>query len=764
MSLRAGTRLGPYEILAPLGAGGMGEVYRARDTRLEREVAVKVLAERLANDPEALSRFRREAKAIAALSHPNILAIHDFGTENGIAFAVMELLEGESLRTRLLQGPVPWKRAVEMAIAVADGLAAAHAKGIVHRDLKPDNVFVTPDDRVKILDFGLARREDAASSGPATAAPTATATDPQSILGTLGYMAPEQVRGDPVDGRTDIFSFGCLLHELASGRRAFQKRTGADTIAAILNAEPDDIAGAGMTVPQGLISIVARCLQKNPASRFQTANDLAFALKEVLRSSGEAARPPISSGSHRRPLESIAVLPFANVSGDPDAEYLSDGIAESIIHGLSRLPNLRVMARSTLSRYKGQEVEPQRVGQELNVRAVVAGRVFHRGDSLVVKTELVDVSDGSQIWGENYNRKFADILALEEDISREISAKLRLKVTGEEAERLTRRATESTAAHRLYLRGRFFLEKRAEDSLRKAIEHFQQAVDEDPEYALAHAGIAECFNFLGFYGHRSPADSFPKAKAAATRALEHDPALSEALAARGVARFYWDWDWKGTEADFKEAIAVSPSYANARQFYAIFLASQDRFDECFPEVSWAEELDPLSLPIKTSVGYTRFLAGRFEESISALEAAIEIDPTFVPVRNVLSQSYAASGRNDRSIEEAKKVVALSGRGQSFLATLGLAFARAGLKREAEEILRELEEMAGRRYVSSFGLATIHVSLGTPELAFSRLDQAYRERDWSLALLRVDPRMDPLRADPRFGALIRRVGLPATQAS
>ena len=411
MAIPPGSRLGPYAILAPLGAGGMGEVYRARDSRLDRDVAIKVLSERLAGDPDALSRFHREAKAVAALSHPNILSIHDFGSENGISYAVMELLEGQSVRERLIDGPVPWRRSVDIAIAVADGLSAAHAKGIVHRDLKPENIFLTSDDRVKILDFGLARHDASAPGSPLTAAPTATGTVPGTVMGTVGYMSPEQVRGDSMDARTDIFSLGCVLQELVTGQRAFQRRTPADTMAAILNAEPAEISESGANVPQGFVNVVARCLQKNPWSRFQTAQDLAFALKEVLRGSDVPAARSVSSGTHRSPLESIAVLPFSNLSGDPDAEYLSDGIAESIIHSLSRLPRLRVMARSTLSRYKGREIDPRAVGEELKVRAVLTGRVFHRGENLVIKTELVDVRDGSQIWGENYSRKFADILA-----------------------------------------------------------------------------------------------------------------------------------------------------------------------------------------------------------------------------------------------------------------------------------------------------------------------------------------------------------------
>ena len=400
------------------------------------------------------------------------------------------------------------------------------------------------------------------AAGPLTAAPTATGTEPGTVMGTVGYMSPEQVRGDAMDARTDIFSFGCVLHEMLTGRRAFQRRTAADTMAAILNAEP---ARSTRGIDRELSGEPGRrhgaVPSEEPArAAFRSARDLVFALKESLRGSDAATGAPVSSGSQRRALESIAVLPFANVGGDPETEYLSDGIAESIINSLSRLPSLRVMASSTLSRYKRREVDPQAVGEELKVRAVLTGRVFHRGESLVIKTELVDVRDGSQIWGENYSRKFTDILALEEEIAREISGKLRLKVTGEDAERLTRRATESPEAYRLYLKGLFYWNKRTAEGLRKGIELFQQAIDVDPEYALAYAGVAHSYNQLGFYQYLSPQESYPKARAAATRALELDASLGEARTVLGMVRFWYDWDWSGAEEEIPKCHSDEPQF------------------------------------------------------------------------------------------------------------------------------------------------------------------------------------------------------------
>jgi TolB-like protein/Flp pilus assembly protein TadD len=554
-----------------------------------------------------------------------------------------------------------------------------------------------------------------------------------------------------------LFSLGCVLREMLTARRTFRRRTAAETMAAILNEEPTELEGAGTTFPQSLETVTARCLEKNAESRFQSARDLHFALKQVL--AGVAETSSGSSSGRRTAIESIAVLPFANVSGDPDAEYLSDGIAESIIHSLSKLPRLRVMARSTISRFKGREADPQNVGRELGVRAVLAGRVFHRGEALVVKVELVDGRDGSQIWGENYSRKLSDILAIEEEISREISEKLRLKLSGEEARELSRRATENTEAYRLYLRGRFYCEKRSEDGLRKAIDLFQQAINEDPEYALAYAGIAESYDFMGFYGYRSPAESFPKAKAAASRALEIDPSLPEARAARAVARFYYDRDWARTEEDYRAAISASPSYANGRQYYSIFLGAMGRFDEALAEVSRAEELDPLSLPSRTSRGFVLFMARRYDLAIEGLETAREMDPTFLPIRNTLAWNYAQAGRYEAAIEQGRLAVDASGHGAFFVAALGYFYALSGRRHEAEETLRELEKIVQRRHVSAYQIALVRLALGETEQAVEMLEKAFRDKDWLLVLLKVDPRLDAVRSDDRFLDLYRRAGFP-----
>src|SRR5712692_7221079 len=480
MPLTVGAKLSPYEILAPLGAGGMGEVYRARDTRLDRDVAIKVLPEHLAKDPQALARFEREAKAVAALSHPNILALYDVGSHQGVSYAVTELLEGETLRARLAQSAVPWRKAVEIGTAVAEGLAAAHSKGLIHRDLKPENIFLTSDGRVKILDFGLARWKPKPSATTDAAAPTET--EAGTVMGTVGYMSPEQIRGTAADAPSDIFSLGCVLYEMVTGQRAFARPTAPEALTAILNEEPPNLADSGKEIPPDLQGIIHHCLEKHVEQRFQSARDLAFALRAAGGASGAgvlasprarrkrlprwvlagAAVVLLAGGSFfvwratgGRAIDSLAVLPFVNVGGDPNTEYLSDGITENLINSFSQLPKLRVVPRNRVFRYKGREADTEKIGRELNVRAVLTGRVVQRGDSLNIQTELVDVAADSQLWGHQYNRKFSEIIPVQEEIAKEVSEKLRLRPTGEEQKRLTKRYTESPEAHQLYLKGRY---------------------------------------------------------------------------------------------------------------------------------------------------------------------------------------------------------------------------------------------------------------------------------------------------------------------
>ena len=780
MSLSAGTRLGPYEILAPIGAGGMGEVYSARDTRLDRYVAIKVLPEHLAQSPMALSRFERESKAVAALSHPNILALYDVGAEQGISFAVTELLEGETLRKRLEKGAVPWRRAVSIAVAVADGLAAAHTKGIIHRDLKPDNIFLTSDGSVKILDFGVARVKPLVSPQDQDCIPTETEVG--TVMGTPGYMSPEQVRGERTDVPGDIFSFGCVVYEMLTRRRAFARRTAAETMAAILEAEPPDLAGFRKQIPAELERVVTHCLEKNPRQRFQSAHDLAFALRAVQGPGSAAAMPGrwrrlrpvwmapvlavVLAGASlywlNRPdeaIDSLAVLPFANVGADPNKEYLSDGITENLINSLSQLPTLRVTARSLAFRYKGPQVDPQKAGRDLRVRAVLTGRVTERDGALNIQAELVNVEDGAQLWGGQYSRGFSEILALEQELTRTISGKLCLKPTSEHQARLAKRSTENIEAYQLYLKGRYYWNRRTEQTLKRAVEYFQQATEKDPGYALAYAGLADCYAVYNSYKVELPRQSAPKAKAAAKKALEIDDTLAEAHASLGMTRMSYEWDWAGAEQEFQRAIELDPNYATAHHWYAICLSATGRSEQAIASLRRAQQLDPVSLIINADVGLALHFARRYDEAIEQIRKAQEMDPNFAGARRHLGMAHEQKGMYAEAIAEFQQAVNLSPGSPFALGSLGHAYAVSGNREKARQALSDVRELSKRRYVSPFDTAVIYAGMGDKERTVEWLEKAFDDRSLEMIFLKVDPRFDRLHADPRFANLLRRMGLP-----
>ena len=779
MPLAAGTKLGPYEILAPIGAGGMGEIYRAKDARLEREVAIKVLPEHLAKDTGALTRFEREAKAVAALSHPNILALFDVGSEQGISFAVTELLEGETLRSRLAMR-LPWSEAVQIGVAIADGLAAAHSKGIIHRDLKPENIFLTSDGRVKILDFGLARMKSAPASSDETA--PLSETREGTVMGTVGYMAPEQVRGERVDAPGDIFSLGCILYEMSSGQRAFSRETAAQTMAAILETQPPDLPGSGRQIPAELTRVVIHCLEKHPRQRFQSAQDLAFALRAI---SGSGSSSSTREGRRRvprlawvagglavllaaaavywnygttRPIASLAVLPFANVGANPDTEYLSDGITENLINSLSQLPNLRVVPRSLAFANKGKEVDPRKVGRDLNVGAVLMGRVVQRGDSLNIQAELVDVENVSQLWGQQYNRKLSDIIVIQEEISKAVAQRLGLRPSGEDEKRLTRRYTQNPEAHQLYLRGRYLWNRRTAQTLRRAAEYFQQAIEKDPGYALAWAGLADAYNVYSFYRMSSPKDSATKAREAARKALELDDTLAEAHAsiAYGLRQ---EWDWVGAEREFQRAIALNPDYPTAHMWYGTTLSALGRQEESMRELRRAQETDPLSLIINAEIGRQFYFARQYDQAIEHFRKTIdEMDPNFGVAHYYLGLALEERGRYQEAIEEFQKWFDLSAGDPAAIAALAHAYGASGNKSEAQKRIAQLHALSKSRYVAPVDLAVAYIGLGDKDRSMEWLEKAYEDRSAWLIWIKVDPRFDVLHADPRFRDLLRRMGL------
>jgi serine/threonine protein kinase/tetratricopeptide (TPR) repeat protein len=784
-----------YRILNQLGAGGMGEVYLAEDARLGRKVALKLLPARFTADEERVRRFEQEARAASALNHPNIVTIYDIGQADGVHFIAAEFVEGGTLRQRLAQGRVALSETLEVAIQVASALQAAHDAGITHRDIKPENVMLRPDGYVKVLDFGLAklteREEESIDKEAATR--IKAETTPGTVMGTFAYMSPEQARGLKVDNRSDIFSLGVVTYEMIAGCSPFDGPTASDLIAAILRAEPAPLQRSRENIPAELEWVVAKALRKDREERYQTVKSLCSDLRqikvrldfeaelarlnqpelpfrsvsrtsvtltqELARESGGNASAPPRRARVRKVIDSLAILPLANASADPNMEYLSDGITEELINSLSQLPKLRVAPRSTVFRYKGREVDPQEVGRELGVRAVLTGRVFQLGDQLVIKTELIDVAQQSHLWGEQYRRKLTDIFALQEEISEEISEKLRLKLTGEEKKRLVKRYTENTEAYHLYLKGRYYTGKRTGEWIRKGIEHLQQAIDLDPNYALAYTGLADAYAFLASStGGLAPREAYPKAKAAALKALELDDTLGEAHCSLGFFRLLYDWDFAAAEREYKRAIELSPNYANAHDGYGFYLKATGQHEAAIHECQLAQKLDPLSPFTTLSLGWAYYFARRYDQAMAQGRKVLEMDPNFGFAHWHLGMSYVQQRLYTEAIPALQKAVILTGGGPTFVAHLGHAYGVAGREEDARRVLAELEELAQRQYVSSYFLAIINLGLGEVDQAFAWLERAYEERSGFLAFLKVEPMLDRLREDARFAALVRRVGL------
>ncbi len=772
----------------------MGEVYRARDPRLNREVAIKVLPANLAEDPEALARFEREAKAVAALSHPNILAIHDVGAEGKISYSVTEFLEGETLRARIARSTLPWRKAVEFGVGIADGLSAAHSKGVIHRDLKPANIFLTSDGQLKILDFGLARLEPAPSpEGQTAVAADLLETEPGRVMGTAAYMSPEQIRGGSGDARSDIFAFGCVLYEMVTGQRAFTRPTGVDTMAAILTEEPPDIANSGTIIPPDLDRVIAHCVEKNPEDRFQSSRDLAFDLRAILTSSAVSRGLPLLVTARPRAkvwaaaaaaagvlvlalllwrgggglleslkpsrIEALAVLPLENLSGDPEEDYFADGMTEALIADLAKIRALRVPSRTSVMQYKKAKKPLPQIARELNVDAIVEGSVTRSGNRVRITAQLIEAKKDRHMWAESYERDMRDILALQSEVARAIAREIKIQVTPQERARLARTRAVNPEAYQAYLKGSYYSSKRTEEGLAKGIAHFEQAIETDPGYALAYAGLADSYSLLVRYGAVRPSEAMPKAKAAAKKALELDNTLAEAYASLAYASLHYDWDWQTAERQFQRAIELVPNYETAHQWYARYLTAMGRFDEAIAEVKRAQQLEPLSLIINSAVGYAYYFARRYDQAIAESRKALEMDPNFSRAHFNLGLAYEQKKMFPQAIAEFQKAIASSG-GPLMEAALGHAYAVAGRRAEAQEVLDRLIELSKQRYVSSYQIATIYAGLGETDQAFAWLEKAYGERNNWLAYLKVDPIFDGLRSDSRFAALVRRVGLAA----
>jgi serine/threonine protein kinase/tetratricopeptide (TPR) repeat protein len=787
-----------FRVIEKLGAGGMGVVYRAVDIRLDRPVALKFLSDNMARDSQALERFRREARAASALNHPGICTIYDIGEQDGRPFIAMEFIDGETLRSHIHGKALPLEETLKLGIQIAEALDAAHAEGIIHRDIKPANIFVTKRGQAKVLDFGLAKlvpkgvvRADADFGGEVSDSTSIVGI----ISGTPSYMSPEQVRGDNLDPRTDIFSLGLLLYEMATGRQAFSGGTGGTIIEAVLTRSPVSARSINPDIPPRLEEIINKALHKDRDQRHQHAADIRSDLQGMERGTDSGWRAAkesaesvlISTPSHLhstgeqrarnltaqtgalRPervskiIDSLAVLPFENASRDPEHEYLSDGIAGSLINILATVPRLRVMAQSTVCRYKGRGIDPQAVGREINVRAVLTGRIMQSGGSLRIGTELVDVATGSQLWGAQYDRKPGDIFAIQDEISNEISEKLRLKLTRTEKKRLTKRQTDDAEAYRLYLKGRHHWNRWTEDGFYKAIEYFQQAVDKDPGYALAYTGLADSYVLLGWNSYLPPKDAYAKGKTAAMGALRIDPDLGEAHTPVAAVLWLHDWQWQNAQMEFKRSLALNPAHPTTNHWYAEYLMTMGRHVEAIARMKNSQELDPLSLIISVAIGWAFYMARRYDDAIEQLRRTVELDPNYPVTYWILGLLLRKMGRYELAIAEGEKGVKLSGGSSLMSAALAQTFATAGRRKKAIQILDDLTKRTKHKYVAPYFLAGIHVGLGEDDRAIECLEKSYEEHSHWLIYLHIDPSMDGLRSNPRFQDLLRRVGLPLQHA-
>ena len=833
----AQTTISHYSIIKKLGAGGMGEVYLAQDTRLDRKVALKLLLAEFTNNEERLRRFVQEAKAAAALSHPNIAHIYEVGEADGTHYIAMEFVDGDTLTAKIQSDTHPLRTLLKYLSQVAEGLAKAHAAGIVHRDLKPDNIMITRDGYAKILDFGIAKlvgTKGALSATGEDLTERATALIPAqplstagTVIGTVGYMSPEQAQGKLVDQRSDIFSFGCILYEAATRRRPFEGDSVIDTLHKIIYSPAPPITDFNPSAPADLQRIVRRCLAKDPEKRYQTIRDVANDLEDLRReiesysqveysvapkgistsgagASETASRQPEAKSSdvqahsissaeylvseikrhklaallallivaiaavgvsfylHARntelAIESIAVLPFVNQNNDPDMDYNSDGLTEGIINSLTHLPNLKVIARSSVFRYKGKETDPLTAGKELGVRAVLTGRLAQRGDSLLISAELVDVRDNKQLWGEQYSRRVSDLLTVQREIAGEITNGLKLKLSGEQQTRVTKHYTDNPEAYQLYLRGRFYWNKRTGEALKKSIEYFNQAVEKDPRYALAYAGLADAYGLLPSYSAGSPEESFPKAKAAAKRAIELDDSLAEAHTSLANAIFIYDWNLSEAIREFQRAIELNPNYPTAHHWYSDGpLLVMGRFDDAIAEMKRAQELDPLSLIINAEIGVNYYFAGEYDRSIEQLRKTLEMDPNFYFAHYNLGIAYELKGDFREALLECETARRL-GDDPSVLCLTGHVLALSGKRDEASKTLDEMKEISKQRYLSAYLFARVYAALGDKDQAFQWLEKSYQDHAVDLCLFKIDPQMQNLRTDPRFADLVRRVGL------
>jgi serine/threonine protein kinase/tetratricopeptide (TPR) repeat protein len=750
---RGTTFAGRYEIIEELGKGGMGKVYRVLDKKINEDVALKFIRFDIASDKKTLERFSNELKIARKIVHKNVGRMYHLSEENGTYYVTMEYVPGEDLRSMIrMSRQLATGTGIHIAKQVCDGLAEAHKMGIVHRDLKPGNIMIDKEGNARIMDFGIA-----------CSVQTKGITGTGIIIGTPDYMSPEQAEVKDVDGRSDIYSLGVILYEMVTGRLPFEGETPLSIAMKHRAERPKDPRELNAQVPQSLSRVILKCLEKEPAERYQTTDELKQELTDIesaVTSTGPMYGPPRPQSEKITTLKQycVAVLPFADFSPQRDQQYFCDGLAEEIINALTKIKELKVVARTSVFSFKGKDIDVREIGRQLGVAIVLEGSVRKAADRIRVTAELVDVADGYHLWSERYDRNIEDIFAIQDDITLAIVDSLKINLMGEEKRLLVKHHTQDAEAYNLYLQGRHFWFQRTLDGIQKGMQSFRQAIEKDPNYALAYSGIADCYSNLGFY-FLAPQAAFPKAMAAAQKAIELDESLAEGHASRAFIKELYEWDWQGAEREYKRAIELNPEYANAHHWYALYLGAMDRWVESMAEAKKAVDLEPLSSQFRLVFGVTLYQTRLYDQAVQEFKNIIENDPTFFPPHFFLGWwTYPELGKFEEAVIEAQKAVELT-RGSSIArASLGYAYAMAGKVEEAKRVLDELEEISKKTYVSPAAVAVVYARLGEIDRAFEFLEKACEFRDHWMQYLRTLRMFDPVRGYPRYNALLAKLKL------